>query len=180
MKGCSLVTVMHWRLLDEILAFDSGKSALATARTDFPEGIFADHFPGIPVTPGVLLIEMCAQLAGRLVGVTASQRAQKLRLPFLTMVIEAKLRRFVGPREEVLIEAEIEELEEFSAVCRARVMRDEERVATLRLMFGFLPDEEAERRNNPLLEAAERAEFKRLGLSGFPPGEVVVNRSQPR
>jgi len=170
---------MHWRLLEEILALTPGKSALATARTDFPEEIFADHFPGIPVTPGVLLIEMCAQLAGRLVGITASQRAQQLRLPFLTMVIEAKLRRFVGPGEQVQIEVELEELEELSAVCRARVLRDEERVATLRLMFGFLPEEEAARRRNPLLEAFERGEFKRLGLVGFPPGEVTVRGSRP-
>jgi len=171
---------MHWRLLEEILAFTPGKSALATARTDFPEQIFADHFPGNPITPGVLLIEMCAQLAGCLVGVTASQREQKLRLPFLTMVIEAKLRRFVGPGEQVLIETEIEELEELSAVCRGRVMRNEERVATVRLMFGFLPEEEAARRSNPTLEAFERAEFQRLGLDGFPPGEVTVSRSQSR
>lgn len=169
---------MHWRLLEEVLELVPGKSALATARTDFPEGIFADHFPGIPVTPGVLLIEMCAQLAGKLVAITASQRAQKLRLPFLTMVIEAKLRRFVGPDEQVLIETEIEELEELSAVCRARVLRKDERVATLRLMFGFLPEEEAAQRDTAPIEAHERGEFKRLGLVGFPPGEVTVLRRQ--
>ena len=168
---------MHWRLLDQIVSMTPGKSAAAIARTRFPEQLFADHFPGTPVTPGVLLIEMCAQLAGRLVGITSSQRAQRLRLPFLAMVMEAKLRRFVGPDEKLLIETELEELEESSAICRARVSRGDERVSTLRLMFGFLPEDEVATHDQALIESFERSEFLRLGLIGFPPGDVVVRGS---
>jgi 3-hydroxyacyl-[acyl-carrier-protein] dehydratase len=165
---------MRWTLLKEISELSPGRRAVATATTDFPEELFADHFPGIPVTPGVLLIEMCAQLAGRLVGITASQQASMLRLPFLTMVMEAKLRRFVGPRETLHIETELEELEAMSAICRARVTRDDERVATMRLMFAFLPEDEAARQDRTQLEAFEREEFTRLGLEGFPPDDVRV------
>jgi 3-hydroxyacyl-[acyl-carrier-protein] dehydratase len=174
--GIASSSTMNWRLLEEVIEMTPGVRATGAALTDFPEEIFSDHFPGIPVTPGVLLIEMCAQLAGRLVGITASQRACSLRLPFLSMVIEAKLRRFVGPGERLRIETELEELEEASAVCRARVLRDEERVATMRLMFAFLPEDEAAKRDRTALEAFERSEFTRLGMIGFPPGEVTVGR----
>lgn len=165
---------MRWLLLKQVLELNPGSNAVALASTDFPDTLFADHFPGIPVTPGVLFIEMAAQLAGRLVGITASQRANALRLPFLSMVLEAKLRRFVGPHELLRVEAEIEELETLSAICRARVLWNGDRVATMRLMLAFLPDEEAAAQDRTQLEAHERAEFQRLGLVGFPPGDVRV------
>jgi 3-hydroxyacyl-[acyl-carrier-protein] dehydratase len=165
---------MRWLLLKEVLELNPGRNAVALASTDFPDTLFADHFPGIPVTPGVLLIEMAAQLSGRLVAVTASQRDNTLRLPFLSMVLEAKLRKFVGPNQLLRIEAEIEELETLSAVCVARVFCDQDRVASMRLMLAFLPEEETKLHDRTLLEARERSEFQRLGLIGFPPGDVRV------
>lgn len=87
---------MNWRFLKQIVELVPGERAAAMAVTDFPEELLADHFPSIPVTPGVLLIEMCAQLGGKLVEITASERRGVLILPFLTMVIEAKLRRLLA------------------------------------------------------------------------------------
>ncbi|MGH9607175.1 MAG: 3-hydroxyacyl-ACP dehydratase FabZ family protein [Terracidiphilus sp.] len=165
---------MRWLLLDQVLELNPGTNAIALASTRFPDTLFNDHFPGIPITPGVLLIEMAAQLAGCLVAVTASQRDQVLRLPFLTMVREAKFRKFVGPNVLLRIETEIEELEAFSAVCRARVLLNDDRVALMSLMLTFLPEEEAALYDRTLLVAHERSEFMRLGLIGFPPGEVCV------
>ena len=77
-----------------------------------------------PVVPGVLLIEMCAQLAGRLVEISASQDRQRLILPFLTVVSEAKLRRFVGPGQTLHLETTLEALREESALCRAVVFHE--------------------------------------------------------
>lgn len=165
---------MRWLLLDQILELNPGTNAIALASTNFPEALFNDHFPGIPVTPGVLLIEMAAQLTGCLIAVTASQRDQILRLPFLTMVREAKFRKFVGPNVQLRIETEIEELEAFSAICRTRVLGENDRVASMTLMMTFLPEEEAALYDRTLLVAHEQAEFLRLGLIGFPPGEVRV------
>lgn len=165
---------MRWRLLKTITELVPGEHAAGISVTDFPDELFADHFPGFPITPGVLLIESCAQLAGRLVEVSASQSRQRLILPFLTLVTEAKLRRFVPPRQTLHLRTSIESLREDSALCYASVHNGEERVATMRLLFAFHPDGEAGPEDRQAIEQFERAEFLRLGLRGFPPGPVTV------
>ena len=150
----------------------SGTRAAGTASTNFPAELLADHFPGFPVVPGVLLIEMCAQLAGRLVEVSASHERQCLILPFLTVVNEAKLRRFVAPQQTLHIEATLDALREESALCRGTVFQQGKRVATAKLLFAFHPDGGSGEEAREAIEQFERSEFIRLGLQGCPPGPV--------
>jgi 3-hydroxyacyl-[acyl-carrier-protein] dehydratase len=48
-------------LLDEILDIEPGVRASATWTLTGDEWFFAGHFPGQPITPGVLLLESIAQ-----------------------------------------------------------------------------------------------------------------------
>lgn len=165
---------MRWQLLKSITELVPGQCASGTAITDFPSQLFADHFPGFPITPGVLLIEIGAQLAGRLVEISASQSRNLLLLPVLTMVQEAKLRRFVGPNQPLLVEAVIDALREESALCRATVRSESTSVASMQLLFAFDPDGKIAAEDPGAIVAFERREFLRLGLMGFPPGPVSV------
>lgn len=65
--------------------------------------IYTGHFPGHPILPGVLLIEAMAQTAGWLI--LALTRCE--RFPFLSIVHEAKLRDFVTPGTQLLLEAKL-------------------------------------------------------------------------
>lgn len=165
---------MRWLLLKQITALVPHKNATGLASTDFPDELFQDHFPTHPVTPGVLLIEMCAQLAGRLVEISAGANHGHMVFPVMTMVMEAKFRRFVPPRVTLELRAELESLRHESAICKAEVWWDNARQTSMRLMFVFDPNGGANQRNLETLLAFERGEFLRLGLRGFPPGPVEV------
>lgn len=165
---------MRWRLLERITAFTPGKSAEGYATTNFPDELFQDHFPSFPVTPGILLVEISAQLAGRLVEVTGAQMHSNLVFPVLTMISEAKFRQFVPPHSRLHIAAQLDQIRHESAICSATVTYNGVRHASMRLMFAFDPDGNRDSRQTAELERFERAEFLRLGLVGFPPDPVLV------
>jgi 3-hydroxyacyl-[acyl-carrier-protein] dehydratase len=85
-------------LLDEVLSVEPGKSARARWTLTGDEWFFPGHFPGRPVTPGVLLLESIAQCGA--VAVLADPRYAG-RLPLFGGVEKARFRRPVVPGDTV-------------------------------------------------------------------------------
>ena len=56
---------MRFVLVDRIVSLTPGDQITAVRLIRPDEDYFADHFPGFPVVPGVLLTEMMAQTAGK-------------------------------------------------------------------------------------------------------------------
>ena len=166
---------MHWRLLERITELEPGKRALGVARTDFPEQLFADHFPSFPVTPGVLLVEMGAQLAGRLVEATGFEQCGHWIYPALIMVENAKFLTFVPPGSVIDIVADLKEMQPETAITKVRLTQGKQRIASLRLVFGFDPRGRLEQGDPRILEAFERAELERLGSPWLPGGMRVLD-----
>jgi 3-hydroxyacyl-[acyl-carrier-protein] dehydratase len=52
---------MRFALIDRISAIDRGKSITAVKNLTLAEEYLADHFPGFPVMPGVLMVEAMVQ-----------------------------------------------------------------------------------------------------------------------
>ena len=54
---------MRFTLIDRITAIEPGKSISAIKHLSLAEEYLADHFPGFPVMPGVLMLESLVQLS---------------------------------------------------------------------------------------------------------------------
>jgi 3-hydroxyacyl-[acyl-carrier-protein] dehydratase len=71
-------------------------SAVGIKNVTYNEPHFQGHFPGVPIMPGVTIVEAMAQTAAVMVGVS-SDLADKDLLVYFMGIDQAKFRRKVGP-----------------------------------------------------------------------------------
>lgn len=83
-------------LVDKVRDIVVGTSCVGIKNVTATEPHFPGHFPGMPIMPGVLIIECMAQTAGILVGVTMDLVDKNAKVFFMG-VEGAKFRRKVVP-----------------------------------------------------------------------------------
>lgn len=102
---------MRFTLVDKITKLDAGKSVTAVKNLSLAEEYLADHFPGFPVMPGVLMLEAMVQASAWLMRYTEDfkystvllKEARAVRfnsfvLPGQTLTVTATVRKW-GERE---------------------------------------------------------------------------------
>ncbi|MFR8086995.1 MAG: 3-hydroxyacyl-ACP dehydratase FabZ [Lachnospirales bacterium] len=91
-------------LIDRIDEMEPGKRAVGTKCVSFNEPYFAGHFPGMPVMPGVLIMEALAQ-----VGAVAllSEEENKGKVAFFGGIDNARFKDKVVPGDVLRLEVEI-------------------------------------------------------------------------
>ncbi|MES1243421.1 MAG: hypothetical protein ABUT39_17550 [Acidobacteriota bacterium] len=162
---------MRWHLLDAITEIVPGRSAAGLSTTSLPDELFDDHFPTFRITPGVLLVEMGAQLSGRLLQATILEQRGFWAFPVLTMIYDVKFRDFVAPNERLRVETEIEEMRPESMMFKTRLLHPDDprkRYATGRVVFAFDPQGRPYHGDRESLENHGRSEFARLGSPWTP------------
>ncbi|MCA9464510.1 MAG: 3-hydroxyacyl-ACP dehydratase FabZ [Nitrospira sp.] len=92
-------------LVDRILEWEANTRVVGLKNVTVNEPFFQGHFPGQPIMPGVLLLEVMAQVGG----ILARKSAQGKGRPtvFLTGVEKAKFRRPVVPGDQLRVEVEV-------------------------------------------------------------------------
>jgi 3-hydroxyacyl-[acyl-carrier-protein] dehydratase len=126
----------YFQLIDRILALSVEERTIRTeAAVPTESTIFQGHFPGMPLMPGVLLIEAMAQTAGWLViALTKFER-----MPFFIGADRVKLRRFVTPGERLEGEAGLVHDGSGFAVTKARLTGDGKPVCEAEIRFRTVP-----------------------------------------
>ena len=92
-----------FRMLDAVMeSSPDSLAATATAKSADPfwAGIFAAHYPGTPIVPGVLLCEMALQAGACLM---AGQEGAANGIPVVARIRDAKFRRPVRPNEKLVV-----------------------------------------------------------------------------
>jgi 3-hydroxyacyl-[acyl-carrier-protein] dehydratase len=96
--------IEYFIMVDRIRELSIEKGiVVCESKVPVESSIYQGHFPGHPILPGVLLIEAMAQTAGWLI--LAKTKCEKF--PFLSIVHEAKLRDFVTPGTDLVLESKL-------------------------------------------------------------------------
>lgn len=89
-------------LVDRILEFVPGESAVGLKNVTMNEPHFQGHFPSFPVMPGVLIVEAMAQTSAILVVQTLGMEAEG-KLVYFMSIDSAKFRKPVTPGDSLHI-----------------------------------------------------------------------------
>ena len=138
---------MRFFLIDTITAWEPGRSASAAKNVSLTEDFFDDHFPLMPVMPGVLIVEGMAQLAGLVLSEGVRIETGIAVKAIMGAIERAKFRQLVKPGDRLEYRAEILSSNESSGRAQVTAYVAGERVADCTLLFTLHPVD------NPSLDA---------------------------
>jgi len=125
--------------LDAFEVADPGKRGLGKKWLDPALPFFADHFPGEPLMPGVLLVECGAQTAGALWGSMGEGEPKDgpPRRFVLAQIVQFKISHSALPGQTLESEAVLEKSLGSLAQFAIRIMVNQLEVAQGRLVLGI-------------------------------------------
>lgn len=92
-------------LIDRVVELKRRERIVAIKNVTINEPFFNGHFPGLPIMPGVLIVEAIAQAGGALLLTEVEDRSDKLMV--FTGIERAKFRKPVGPGDQLRLEVEM-------------------------------------------------------------------------
>ncbi|MEP2029987.1 MAG: 3-hydroxyacyl-ACP dehydratase FabZ [Paracoccaceae bacterium] len=89
-------------LVDKVIDIDGTSSATGIKNVTMNEPHFQGHFPGLPIMPGVTIVEAMAQTSAVMVGVALDMADKEMKVFFLA-IDKCKFRRKVVPGDVLSI-----------------------------------------------------------------------------
>lgn len=123
-------------LVDRIVEYEANHRIVGIKNVTINEPFFQGHFPGLPVMPGVLIIESMAQVGGCLVFKTLPEREKKL--VFFMGIENARFRRPVRPGDQLRIEMLITRARTRMGKLHGKAYVDGQLVAEADIMFSLV------------------------------------------
>lgn len=126
-------------LIDEVVELEPGKRVVAKKHLKEDEFWFKGHFPGYPIQPGVLTMEMLAQAGAVCV---LSMPEFKGRIAVFAGIDKARFHRPVKPGETLTLEVEILKLRTSVGVGKAIASVDGKKAAVGEITFAIGPKQD--------------------------------------
>jgi len=140
---------MRFSLVDRIIELAPGQSVTAIKNVSLAEEYLADHFPGYPVLPGVLMLECLVQAGAWLMRSTEDFRYSTI---LLKQAKALKYNNFVRPGQTLTVTAAIQGRGEHEYVFKGSGTVDGNSAVSARLTLEQFNLSE----RNPDLEASDR------------------------
>ncbi|GBC60060.1 3-hydroxyacyl-[acyl-carrier-protein] dehydratase FabZ [Desulfonema ishimotonii] len=123
-------------LVDRILACEPNQKIVALKNVTMNEPFFQGHFPGMPIMPGVLIVEAMAQAGGVLV--IEGMPPEKYGMPVYFMAMDkVRFRKPVVPGDQLTLTVEmLKARTKVVKMCGVATV-DGQRVAEAELMASF-------------------------------------------
>jgi len=106
-------------LIDRVLELKRKERIVAIKNVTINEPFFMGHFPGLPIMPGVLIVEAIAQAGGCLLLTEVPDRNNKVMV--FTGIERAKFRRPVSPGDQLRLEVELKGWREVPGMTAAKM-----------------------------------------------------------
>ncbi|HWD41614.1 MAG TPA: 3-hydroxyacyl-ACP dehydratase FabZ [Fimbriimonas sp.] len=124
-------------LVDRLLEVNEAKThGIGLKNVTFNEPFFQGHYPGMPIMPGVLIIEAIAQTAAAIMLMNPEHAG---KVPILGGVENGKFKRMVIPGDQLLMEVEILWIRNSVGKGRGTAKVDGELAASADLLFKLAP-----------------------------------------
>ena len=139
---------MRWLMVDKLVECDPGERAIGVKCFSFSDPIFMDHFPGLPIVPGVVQIEMIAQTGGKCI-----RLKNRNVLPALGTVKSAKFIKSIEPGDQCFIHVEVTKLRESYAMATGQILVDGKKVSEAEILFAMIPKTKLDPNHKDLIVA---------------------------
>src|SRR5271168_1725064 len=106
-------------LIDRVLELKRKQRIVAIKNVTINEPFFNGHFPGLPIMPGVLIVEAMAQAGGALLLTEVEDRSNKIVL--FTGIERARFRHPVSPGDQLRLELELKGWREVPGMIAAKM-----------------------------------------------------------
>ncbi|MCC7147285.1 MAG: UDP-3-O-[3-hydroxymyristoyl] N-acetylglucosamine deacetylase [Phycisphaeraceae bacterium] len=125
-------------LVDRVIELDGSRRAVGIKNVTINEPFFQGHFPGVPIMPGVLIVEAMAQLSSVLV---AENLEHTGKLGLLLSLDRVKIRKPVTPGDQLILEAESVRIRSRIAHMRCRAYVGQDIAAEAEIKFMLVDSE---------------------------------------
>ena len=127
------MNIEYNQLIDRVVSYDETGSIHCESFVPDSALIFENHFPGNPIIPGAILIEMMAQAGGYMY----MRRTQFEKMAYLAAVRSAKFKRFASPGIKLSLKSSLNHIGDGYIVSDSKIYDSDESqvIASSQLML---------------------------------------------